>query len=104
MDRHWLSHFDGNAVPAQNDLDRSPLIAFYELTRACDLVYTHCRAAATSARGTCANTGASAAAAGRVLSPSREIRIPKSRTALILPRRRRRPGVWTAKPAAGRRR
>ena len=31
MDRHWLSHFDGNAVPAQNDLDRSPLIAFYEL-------------------------------------------------------------------------
>jgi MoaA/NifB/PqqE/SkfB family radical SAM enzyme len=28
------------------DLDRSPLIAFYELTRACDLVCVHCRACA----------------------------------------------------------
>lgn len=32
------------------DLDRAPLIVFYELTRACDLVCQHCRACAQSQR------------------------------------------------------
>src|SRR5262245_18621523 len=31
---------------AVHDLDRSPMIVFYEVTRACDLVCLHCRACA----------------------------------------------------------
>jgi MoaA/NifB/PqqE/SkfB family radical SAM enzyme len=48
MNRSWLSGGDGNSVPERSDLDHSPLIAFYELTRACDLVCKHCRASAQS--------------------------------------------------------
>jgi radical SAM protein len=48
MNRSWLSQGDANAVPERCDLDQSPLIAFYELTRACDLVCKHCRASAQS--------------------------------------------------------
>jgi radical SAM protein len=48
MNRSWLSDGDGNIVPQRSDLDHSPLIAFYELTRACDLVCKHCRASAQS--------------------------------------------------------
>jgi radical SAM protein len=44
----WLSGGDGSAVPERSDLNHSPLIAFYELTRACDLVCKHCRASAQS--------------------------------------------------------
>lgn len=32
--------------PKQSDYDRSPHVAFYEVTRACDLVCVHCRACA----------------------------------------------------------
>jgi radical SAM protein len=48
MNRSWLSGGDGHAVPQRSDLDHSPLLAFYELTRACDLVCKHCRASAQS--------------------------------------------------------
>jgi radical SAM protein len=48
MTRSWLSDGDANAVPEPSDLHESPLIAFYELTRACDLVCKHCRASAQS--------------------------------------------------------
>jgi radical SAM protein len=48
MNRSWLSQSNANAVPERSDLDQSPLIAFYELTRACDLVCRHCRASAQS--------------------------------------------------------
>ena len=48
MHRSWLPDGDGNIVPERSDLDHSPLIAFYELTRACDLVCKHCRASAQS--------------------------------------------------------
>ena len=47
MTRSWLSQGD-NAVLEPSDLNESPLIAFYELTRACDLVCKHCRASAQS--------------------------------------------------------
>jgi radical SAM protein len=48
MSRSRLFHGDANSVPDRSDLDQSPLIAFYELTRACDLVCKHCRASAQS--------------------------------------------------------
>ena len=48
MNRSWLSQGDANAAPQRSDLEDSPLIAFYELTRACDLVCKHCRASAQS--------------------------------------------------------
>jgi radical SAM protein len=48
MNRSWLSNGDASAIPDRSDLDSSPLIAFYELTRACDLVCKHCRASAQS--------------------------------------------------------
>ena len=48
MNRSWLSNGDENALPSRSDLDTSPLIVFYELTRACDLVCKHCRASSQS--------------------------------------------------------
>ncbi len=48
MNRSWLSQGDGDGVPERSGLELSPLIAFYELTRACDLVCKHCRASAQS--------------------------------------------------------
>lgn len=36
----------GRSAPAARDFHRSPLLAFYEVTQACDLVCQHCRACA----------------------------------------------------------
>jgi radical SAM protein len=36
----------GRSAPAARDFRRSPLLAFYEVTQACDLVCQHCRACA----------------------------------------------------------
>jgi radical SAM protein len=46
MARSRLTHGDASTLTDRGDLDQSPLIAFYELTRACDLVCKHCRASA----------------------------------------------------------
>ena len=48
MNRTWLANGDSATAPERSDLEHSPLIAFYELTRACDLVCKHCRASAQS--------------------------------------------------------
>jgi radical SAM protein len=48
MNRTWLAQADANLATARSDLDHSPMIVFYELTRACDLVCKHCRAEAQS--------------------------------------------------------
>lgn len=45
-DRPKLTPFGGSSSYSRKDFDHSPLVLFYELTQACDLVCKHCRACA----------------------------------------------------------
>jgi len=49
MSSRLTSDVSGQVRYSRADFDKSPLIVFYELTRACDLVCQHCRACAQPA-------------------------------------------------------